>query len=66
MKVPRYGPPVAQIGKSVGAQYGEATRTQSNADCISKIAGPLQDLEETEYFPFITGQNSKGQANALP
>ena len=60
MKVPDVGRQLLRWGTSVGAQYSEATRAQSNADCISKIAGPLQELEETEYFPFIVGQNSKG------
>ena len=66
MKVPDMGRQLLRSGTSVGAQYSEATRAQSNPDCISKIGGPFQELEETDYFPFITGQNSKGQANALP
>jgi four helix bundle protein len=60
------GRQLLRSGTSVGAQYSEATRAQSNADWISKIVGPSQELEEKEYFPFITEQNSKGQANALP
>ena len=59
------GRQLLRSGTSVGAQYREATRAKSNADFISKIEGSLQELEEAEYFPFITGQNSKGQANAL-
>jgi len=37
-------------GKSVGAQYREATRGKSTADFISKIEGSLQELEESEYW----------------
>ena len=51
------GRQLLRSGTSVGAQYSEATRTQSNADCISKIAGPLQDLEETEYWLELLGES---------
>jgi len=37
-------------GKSVGAQYREATRGKSTADFIRKIEGSLQELEESEYW----------------
>ena len=37
-------------GRSVGAQYREATRGKSTADFISKIEGSLQQLEESEYW----------------
>jgi four helix bundle protein len=50
VKVPDRGRQLLRSGTSVGAQYSEATRAQSNADCISKIAGQLQELEETEYW----------------
>jgi|SRR5262245_54488789 four helix bundle protein len=51
------GRQLLRSGTSVGAQYSDATRAQSNAECISKIAGPLQELEETDYWPELLGES---------
>ena len=37
-------------GTSVGAQYREAARAKSDADCIRQNRGSLQELEESEYW----------------
>jgi four helix bundle protein len=56
MNVPDMGRQLLRAGTSVGAQYSEATRAQSNADFISKIEGSLQELEETEYWLELLGE----------
>jgi four helix bundle protein len=57
VKVPDMSRQLLRSGTSVGTQYREATRAKSNADCISKIAGPLQELEETEYWLELLGES---------
>jgi four helix bundle protein len=44
------GKQVLRSGTSVGAHYREACRARSVAEYISKIAGGLQELEETVYW----------------
>lgn len=44
------GKQVLRSGTSVGAHYREASRSRSTAEYISKIAGGLQELEETLYW----------------
>jgi four helix bundle protein len=44
------GKQVLRSGTSVGAHYREACRARSAAEYISKIAGGLQELEETVYW----------------
>jgi hypothetical protein len=38
----------------------------SGRSCQSNVAKYQDKGGEKDYFPFIAGQNSKGQANALP
>ena len=44
------GKQLLRSGTSVGAHYREATRSRSTAEFISKIAGGLQELEESGYW----------------
>lgn len=44
------GKQVLRSGTSVGAHYREATRARSDAEFISKLEGPLQELDETAYW----------------
>jgi len=44
-----------------------AARIQDGGrSCQSNVAKCQNKGGENDYFPFITGQNLKGQANALP
>ncbi len=50
------GRQVLRSGTSVGAHYRESHRAKSDADCISKLEGALQELEETAYWlELLTG-----------
>jgi four helix bundle protein len=44
------GKQVLRSGTSPGAQYREAYRARSNAECVSKIQSALQELDETCYW----------------
>jgi four helix bundle protein len=44
------GGQVLRSGTSPGAHYREACRARSRAEFISKMAGGLQELEETVYW----------------
>jgi four helix bundle protein len=44
------GGQVLRSGTSPGAQYREACRARSRAEFVSKMAGGLQELEETAYW----------------
>jgi len=44
------GKQIIRSGTSVGAQYREACRSRSNSEFISKMAGSLQELDETAYW----------------
>jgi len=44
------GKQALKSGTSPGAHYCEACRSRSPAEFISKIAGGLQELEETRYW----------------
>ncbi len=37
-------------GTSVGAHYREGCRAKSDADFVSKVAGALQELDESAYW----------------
>jgi len=43
------GKQLVRSGTSIGAQYREAYRAKSDADYLSKVAGALQELDESEY-----------------
>jgi four helix bundle protein len=44
------GKQLLRSGTSVGAHFREATRSRSDAEFISKVAGALQELDETVYW----------------
>ena len=44
------GKQVLRSGTSVGAHYREASRARSVAECVSKMAVGLQELDETSYW----------------
>lgn len=44
------GKQLLRSGTSVGAQYRESQFAKSDADLVSKVAGALQELEETIYW----------------
>lgn len=44
------GKQLLRSGTSVGAHYREAKRARSTAECVSKIDGALQELDETIYW----------------
>ena len=44
------GKQILRSGTSIGAQYREACRAKSPADCINMMEGSLQELDETGYW----------------
>jgi four helix bundle protein len=49
------GKQVLRSGTSVGAQYREAQRANSDADFINKVESSLQELDETSYWLDYSG-----------
>ena len=44
------GKQVLRSGTSVGAQFRESQRSESDADFVNKLQGALQELDETAYW----------------
>ena len=59
------GKQLLRSGTSVGAQYRESQFAKSDADLVSKIAGALQELEETIYWLEIVVQMEVFEAGKL-
>ena len=51
------GKQMLRSGTSVGAHYREALRAKSTPDFISKMEGALQELDETDYWLELLGDN---------
>lgn len=60
------GKQVLRSGTSVGAHYREAVRSRSDAECVSKVEGALQELEETNYWLELLADAGVCQRGAVP
>ena len=60
------GKQILRSGTSVGAHYREAQRAKSDADCISKIDGALQELDETAYWLELLSESEIFNASSRP
>lgn len=49
------GKQVLRSGTSVGANYREASRARSHAEFLAKIGDALRELEETDYWLDLLG-----------
>lgn len=58
------GRQVPRSGTSVGADYREAVRSRSDAECVSKVEGAPQELEETAYWLELLAESDACKATA--
>jgi hypothetical protein len=57
----------AEYANRTGSKLPGSEESKTVAEAVKSNVAKCQDNGgEKDYFPFITGQNSKGLANALP